>query len=93
MKQIIEFGSRVKLITFHGTEVSLEPVAPEENFWQLVGGQGVVVSEKFKAHSAFPDKGKRALVKFDHSLDELGLLNHNETPNSIWIFISDLKPV
>lgn len=90
MKQMFKLGSRVKLISFYGTEVSSESVAPNENFWKLVGEQGVVVDENLKAHIAFPGKGKRALVKFDQSLDELGLLNHNEIPNSLWIFISDL---
>lgn len=90
MKQIFELGSRVKLISFHGEKVSSEHVPQHENFWILVGRQGVILSETLKEHAAFPDKGKRALVKFDQNLDELGLANHNEVPNSLWVFVSDL---
>ncbi len=91
MNQTFKFGTRVKLISFHGEIKPSEPVAAEEDFWSLVGGEGEVVSEKLKVHPAFSDKGERALVKFDQSLNDLGLENHNEIANSLWVFISDLE--
>jgi hypothetical protein len=91
MNHNFKLGAQVKLTSFHGEKLSSEPVAATEDFWQLVGATGEVVSDSVKGHPAFPDKGKRALIKFDRSLDDLGLPNHNDTPNSLWIFISDLE--
>ena len=62
-----------------------------ENFWVLVGQEGEVVSEQLKIHPAFQDKGERALIKFDQSLSDLYLANHNDEANSLWVFISDLE--
>jgi len=93
MKNEFELGSRVQLASFHGKIESPEPVTPDENFWKLVGEQGEIISKNLKAHPAFPDKGKRALVKFDKNMSDLGLVNHNQVPNSIWIFISDLEQI
>ena len=86
-----EFGNKVKLISFHGTKMPAYPVEIKENFWRLVDSDGEIVSDKLKVHPAFRDKGKQALVKFDLTLEDLGLISHNSIPNSIWIFISDLK--
>ncbi len=93
MRQTFKFGTRVKLISFHGEIKSLEPVVAEEDFWSLVGREGEVVSKELKVHPAFTDKGERVLIKFDHSLNDLGLENHNEITNSLWVFISDLEVV
>ncbi|MEJ2755023.1 MAG: hypothetical protein P8104_04105 [Gammaproteobacteria bacterium] len=91
MTQAFKFGTRVKLISFHGEVKSSEPVETAENFWVLVGQEGEVVSEQLKVHPAFQDKGKRAIIKFDQSLSGFGLANHNDEANSLWIFISDLE--
>lgn len=93
MEHVFELGSRVKLVSFHGEEAPSYSVSSNENFWVLVGGQGEVVSDSLKLHAAFPKKGKRALVKFDQNLIDLGLISHNEIPNSLWIFISDLEGI
>jgi len=66
-------------------------VETAENFWVLVGQEGEVVSEQLKIHPAFQDKGERALIKFDQSLSDLYLANHNDEANSLWVFISDLE--
>lgn len=91
MIQKFKFGVQVKLVSFHGKVVPSEPVETEENFWVLVGQKGEVVGEKLQAHPAFLDKGERALVRFDQSLSDLGLTNHNDEANSLWIFTSDLE--
>ena len=91
MDQNFKLGDQVKLISFHGEKASSEPVVSGENFWQLVGVTGEVVSDSIKDHPAFPDKGKRAFIRFDKNLDDLGLPNHNDIANSLWIFISDLE--
>ena len=93
MTQTFKFGTRVKLVSFHGEVKASEPVEAEENFWILLGQEGEVVSEKLKLHPAFLAKGERALIKFDQSLSGLGLANHNDEANSLWIFISDLKAI
>lgn len=86
-----ELGNKVKLISFHGTKIPTEPVGIKENFWKIVDSDGEIISEKLKMHPSFREKGKQALVKFDLNLEDLGLISHNSIPNSIWIFISDLK--
>ncbi len=93
MVQIFKVGARVKLTSFHGEIKSSEPVDEEEDFWVLVGQEGEVVDEQLRVHPAFPYKGERALVKFDRRLSDLGLVNHNDEANSLWIFISDLEVV
>ncbi|MFC1626075.1 hypothetical protein ACFL19_00065 [Pseudomonadota bacterium] len=93
MSAEFSIGRRVVLVTFHGEPSSPTPVEVDDNYWNLIGEEGVIESEILKEHSAYPEKGKRALVKFDKDLSSLGLVNHNQTPNSLWIFISDLKGI
>lgn len=91
MSSFFEIGSKVKLKTFHGLKEAIDDEG--ENFWLLVGSTGEIVSENQKIHPAFPEKGVRALVKFDKNLEKLGLPCHNEIPNSLWIFVSDLESI
>jgi len=90
---IFGLGVRVKLNLFHGEKVSPEPVGQDTDFWKLIGLEGVIISKSLKSHPAFRDKGKRALVRFDQNIDELGLVSHNEVSNSLWIFVTDLEQI
>ena len=82
---------RVLLEAFNGTTVVPDKTEKHENYWVLIGLLGTIIddnaSDKFVAHDGF----KRMLVQFDTILDDLGLENHNQTKNSLWIRISDLK--
>lgn len=91
MTKLFKCGARVRLASFHGTLCSSEAVEPDEDFWKLIGREGEIFSEQLKVHSAFPDRGERALVKFDRDVAELGLVSHNEIANSLWVFTSDLE--
>ncbi|MET0355709.1 MAG: hypothetical protein ABW044_02970 [Cellvibrio sp.] len=75
-------GKRVSLKSFNGSLIAPQDVKPEENYWQLIGSKAVVESA---------NNTERVLVKFERDLSALGLANHNEVENSLWILISDLK--
>ncbi len=90
MSNIIEYGSEVALNTFQGLKEAPKGIDQHDNYWQLIGAKGKVISEHQKSHPAYPDMGKRALVQFEENVRALGLTCHNETENSLWIFVSDL---
>jgi hypothetical protein len=75
-------GKRVVLKSFDGSLSAPQDIKPEENYWLLIGSKAVV---------EFADDTDRVLLKFEHDLQSLGLANHNDLPNSLWILISDLK--
>lgn len=75
-------GKRVVLKSFNGSLVAPQDVTPEENYWLLIGSKAVV-SES--------NNSERVLIRFERELSSLGLANHNDSPNSLWILISDLK--
>ena len=75
-------GKRVVLKSFKGSLIAPQNVKPEENYWQLIGSKAVV---------EFANNTDQVLLKFERDLSSLGLANHNEIPNTLWILISDLK--
>jgi hypothetical protein len=75
-------GKRVVLKSFNGSLIAPYTVKPEENYWLLIGSKAVV---------EIANNTDRVLLKFERDLSGLGLANHNEMPNSLWILISDLK--
>lgn len=93
MSEVFKIGTRVKLISFHGETKPAGPVEQGEDVWTLIGQDGEVVSDEVKQHPHYPDKGERALVRFDQSLTDQGLVNHNQVANSLWIFASDLEVI
>ena len=85
-------GDKVKLIAFNGKNDLDDSNFSEENYEILIGCTGRVVQDP-KEPSINPSftEEKRVLVKFDSNLDALGLANHNNVPNSLWILESDLE--
>jgi hypothetical protein len=75
-------GKRVVLKFFKGSLIAPQNVKPEENYWQLIGSKAVVEAA---------NDSDRVLIKFERDLSILGLINHSEQPNSLWVLISDLK--
>jgi hypothetical protein len=86
MNEKYQIGSRVRLVSFNGRETPPNKIKFEENFWKLIGIDGEIIEN-------VPKKGiqkNRLLVKFDVTLDDLGIHNHNELPDSLWIAGTDL---
>jgi hypothetical protein len=75
-------GKRVVLKSFNGSLVAPGAINTEENYWQLIGSKAVV--------EAVNDTD-RVLIKFERDLSILGLVNHCEQPNSLWVLVGDLK--
>jgi hypothetical protein len=75
-------GKRVVLKSFNGSLIAPQDIKTEENYWLLIGSKAVVEST---------NNTDRVLIKFERDLLSLGLINHNEIPNALWILISDLK--
>ena len=91
IEEDFNFGDRVVLKSFHGTTQPPQSVRAGENYWLLIGRKGVVTSGNGIEHLPPHEKGKRVLVQFDESVVQLGLHCHNERPNSLWLFVADLK--
>ena len=75
-------GKRVVLKSFNGSLMAPQAINAEENYWQLIGSKAVV---------ELTNNTDRVLIKFERDLSSLGLANHDEQPNSLWILIDDLK--
>lgn len=75
-------GRKVRLKSFNGTASSPPDQHPAENYWLLIGEEGVAIEPK--------NKDGRLLVQFSVSLGSIGLHNHNPVPNSLLIQESDL---
>ncbi len=78
----LKSGKRVVLKSFNGSLIAPKDVKPEENYWLLIGSKAVVEQT---------NDSDRVLIKFERELSILGLINHNDVKNSLWILISDLK--
>jgi len=73
---------KVILKSFLGTKKPKGKVASSENYWQLIGNEGLIIDEDRSSN--------KVLVLFKCSLDDLLLENHNEIKNSLWLRESDL---
>jgi len=80
--QYLKPGKRVVLKSFKGSLVAPQDIKSEENYWLLIGSKAVV---------EVANNSDQVLIKFERDLSGLGLVNHDELPNSLWILISDLK--
>jgi hypothetical protein len=78
-----------KLVSFNGSQLAPLDVEAYENYWRLIGQVGRIL----EADRPYGIDKDRVLVNFEPSLDGMGLENHNETPNSLWIRLSDLEVV
>lgn len=74
--------TRVRLKSFNGAAVAPPDQDPAENYWLLIGAEGLVVEPRNQ-------KG-RLLIQFDVSVSSLGLQSHNPVPNTLLILASDL---
>lgn len=75
----------IQLKTFSGTTSPKKAIPSTENYWSLIGENGVVIEEN---NDYFPH---RVLVQFEPNLDDLDLIHHNPIKNTLWILISDLE--
>ena len=76
---------QVQLRSFNGALTTPDGRKSDENYWLLIGQFGTVVGPT--------NERGRVLVQFEASIASLGLVCHNELPNSLLIFESDLVPV
>ena len=82
--QHLKPGKKVSLKSFNGSLVSPQAVKPQEDYWKLIGSKAIV-------NQLSADNNNRVLVTFARDLTVLDLISHNETPNSLWVLINDLK--
>ena len=86
-------GQKVTLVTLNGSKSPPEDVWDHENHWRLIGQTGTVVNDNasgsFRSQDGFP----RMLVQFEPDLTAMGLENHNEIDNSLWIREADLQTI
>ncbi len=75
-------GKRIVLKTYKGSTAAPENLSAQENYWRLIGCKAVVAST---------NNSDQVLITFEANLLSLGLVNHNELPNALWVLISDLK--
>ncbi|MDR6696576.1 MULTISPECIES: hypothetical protein [Stenotrophomonas] len=83
-------GRKVLLATFLGSKHPPDDVRPSEDYWRLIGTNGTIVLEESQASMAKHQRGLRVLVQFPESIRDMGLACHNDIPDSLWIFVSDL---
>ncbi|MCP3925210.1 MAG: hypothetical protein GY714_21770 [Desulfobacterales bacterium] len=81
----MDVGLSVKLNSFNGSVSTPNNCEPSENYWLLIGKQGIVVKTE--------NTNSRVLVQFKDQVSELGLNCHNEIPNSLLIGVSDLEVI
>jgi hypothetical protein len=81
----------VVLETFLGEKKPTISVRDSDNYWKLLGQRGTVAKNEGQSKMPRHERGARVLVKFDVDVASLGLSCHNEIPNSLWLFISDLR--
>lgn len=90
----MKIGKIVKLDTYNGSKASAPGYDPKENYWKLIGCKGVIIKDPFTC-AKYPDEAlrneRRVLVKFECSLNSLGLYCHNDIENSLWILVTDLS--
>ena len=80
--QHLKPGKRVVLKSFDDSLIAPQEVKAEENYWLLIGSKAVV---------EITNDSDRVLIKFERDFSSIGLVSHNEAPNSLWVMISDLK--
>jgi len=87
-------GCRVKLNSWNGTQTSPSQCNPREDYWRLIGMEGIVLRDPFTCckYTGFNNE-RSVLVRFDISVESLGLGCHNDADNSLWIPVSDLLEV
>uniref|UniRef100_UPI0033410B33 hypothetical protein n=1 Tax=Castellaniella defragrans TaxID=75697 RepID=UPI0033410B33 len=83
----------VVLVSFLGKEEPPEMVRDTDHYWKLIGQRGVIVKNEALSKMPRHERGERVLVTFDVDLSALDLSCHNEVPNSLWVFVSDLRCV
>ena len=88
----LKIGDKVILKSFHNATETPKDTNDSENYWKLIGLTGKVIKEG-RGHPAFKDMGDRVLVEFDNDILKYGLHCHNEPPNTLWIFVSDLSTI
>ena len=76
-------GTKVKLKTFNKASHPPTDCDPSENYWLLIGMSGTIIEPV--------NNCSRVLVRFDNSIQSMGLHCHNEVENSLLIFESDLE--
>ena len=91
MNDSYKFGSKVRMKTVLGTVQPPADVRKEENYWTLIGCTGTITSEERRTNPAYPEMGASVLVTFDEDVLSYGLYCHNEAPNALWIFETDLE--
>jgi hypothetical protein len=74
---------RVVLKSFNGSISSPSECRPGENYWLLIGQSGTAIEPK--------NERSRILVRFDVSVESLGLHCHNPIENTLLILESDLQ--
>ena len=82
--QYLKPGKKVSLKSFNGSLGAPQVVKSQEDYWKLIGSKAIV-------SQLSTDNNNRVLVTFERDLASLGLISHNEIPNSLWILIDDLK--
>ena len=80
---------RVALKFFLGKTKAPKKTKAFENYWNLIGLLGVVIS----VDPPIGINHTRILVRFDNDIKLLGLECHNPIENSLWIERSDLIAV
>jgi hypothetical protein len=75
--------SVVRMKSFLGTTIADTDVERRENYWQLIGKRGKVIT-------ANRNSDNKVLVLFEDDLNDYGLENHNPVKNSLWLRFSDL---
>ena len=76
-------GQKVRLKSFNGKLIAPKRTSAEEDYWALIGQSGEIVAPK--------NEQGRFLVKFDVSVQSLGLACHNPIENALYILESDLE--
>ena len=74
-------NATVRLKTFHGKTFSKELENTIDDFWKLIGLNGMVADEE----------NENVLVLFEENLDNFNVANHNRIKNSLWISKLDLE--
>jgi hypothetical protein len=74
---------RVILKSFNGFVSTPSECRPEENYWLLIEQPGTAIEPK--------NERSRILVRFDVSVESLGLHCHNPIENTLLILEADLQ--
>ncbi len=80
----IERNTKVKLKSFLGSQSPKAKTHPEDNYWKLIGENGIVIDE-------IKNDNGRILILFENDIDNFGVANHNPIKNSLWIKVEDLE--